>query len=164
MTRRVATGWEQLSLKRELHPVPLQPRIITSKGCPHRAPFLFAIQDNAIFLFNRNYCFYLYNAIFFLFFVLPYHGNKIIPICPIKAPVRVTYALPVCVAILSRQKFSIFTFQFEQPPFYVPSTWVLCAFFEIPLSTTKPTICLFYAKPLENQPNSPSRPLAPFTP
>ena len=51
------------------------------------------------------------------------------------------------------------------PPFYVPSTWVLCAFFETPLTTIKPTICLFYTKPPENQPInlfSPIRPIRPI--
>ena len=50
------------------------------------------------------------------------------------------------------------------PPFYVPSTSLLCAFFETPLTATKPAICLFYAKPLENQPINPFSPIRPIRP
>lgn len=50
------------------------------------------------------------------------------------------------------------------PPFYVPSTSLLCAFFETPLTATKPIICLCYAKLPENQSNNPFRPLDPSAP
>ena len=50
------------------------------------------------------------------------------------------------------------------PPFCVGSTWVLCAFFETPLTTTKPTTCQFYTKPPENQPIDPFSPISPIRP
>ena len=45
--------------------------------------------------------------------------------------------------------------------------WVLCAFFETAIITTKPAFCLLYIKPSENQPSniiSPIRPTPPIKP
>ena len=77
--------------------------------------------------------------------MLRYHRSQILPIHPI---------LPICP-----------NFQFQQPPFCLPSMWVLCAFFETAITTTKPASCLFYTKPIENQlsiqPPIPSPPCTP---
>ena len=67
-----------------------------------------------------------------------YHRNQILPIHPI---------LPICP-----------NFQFQQPPFCLPSMWVLCAFFEIVITTTKSVLWLFCIKATENQPSTPFNP------
>ena len=55
-------------------------------------------------------------------------------------------------------------FQFQQPPFTLPSMWVLCAFFKTPITTTKPSIYSIFVKILENQFNSQSHPFTLSTP
>ena len=76
--------------------------------------------------------------------MLRYHRSQILPIHPI---------LPICP-----------NFQFQQPPFCLPSMWVLCAFFETAITTTKPASCLFYTKPIENQSSNPKQPIRPIPP
>ena len=68
--------------------------------------------------------------------MLRYHRSTLLPIHPI---------LPICP-----------NFQFQQASFCLPSMWVLCAFFETAITTTKPASCLFCIKPAENQPSTQS--------
>ena len=70
--------------------------------------------------------------------MLRYHRNQILPIHPI---------IPICP-----------NFQFQQPPFCLPSMWVLCAFFETTITATKSALWLFYTKATENQPSTPFNP------
>lgn len=70
--------------------------------------------------------------------MLRYHRNQILPIHPIQ---------PICP-----------NFQFQQPPFCLPSMWVLCAFFETTITATKSALWLFCIKATENQPSTPSNP------
>ena len=121
----------------------ISPASSTAKGVPIGHPFFFAIQDNAIFSYNAifywNHCFII-TPFFLLSRVLlvcpaslmsEYHRSPLLPIHPI---------LPICP-----------NFQFQQPPFCLPSMWVLCAFFGITLTTTKSIFYLFHAKVSDNQ-------------
>ena len=61
-----------------------------------------------------------------------------------------------CTAIYGRQ---------ERSPFYAPSMWVLCAFFETAATIIKSIPCLCYIKYIENQSdNHKNRPFAPPRP